>query len=262
MVAEIGKSIFLQENSKQMDKKDKSTTKTLCSIFRKKWIIIDEFHYHKVELKPINNHFIKNPFQRLPVKILLTENETNRLQNLTSKKQWVGEEFLIMQRLKLKRGMTQSNFLSFQEELQQLISDCIKCNIELPPSFVTFFSTYDYLSRFRFGDISFFLFYSLVPFPENKSCYLVPFLGDSQGFGWWSLLMHQNGEYCVVYRDLHWLEYPTGTEPAEYGEYFFCANSFEEFLVRISEDTVEKEKKKLYLWSDKEEYLKQLFFKF
>jgi len=211
--------------------------------FQKKWITLDEKYFSKVELGKLKYNTIKNPVKFFPVKIELNKKETDFLKSLELQKSWKGDEFLTLHKLKVKRGISLEHFDLFKEDLKLLNIQCKNKEIRLPNWFFNFFNNYDYLSRFRFRIISFYIGYGLIPFPEDDNYYLIPFLGDSQGFNWWGIMIDKNNEYCIVYRDLFWLENPEENESKEYGEYYYCSNTFEEFLRRLSFDLKENEKR-------------------
>lgn len=208
--------------------------------YKKRWVIIDEYEYSKIELVKLDERLLIEPINSFPPEIVLTDYELKQLSDLEKQKGWSGEEFYKMQQLQYRRGISQNSFQHYSDSFQQILEESKKINISVPTWFKYLFSSYKTLKRFRFGDIHFRIFEGIIPFPEFDNFYLIPFLGDSQGFCWWSILIDKASNYRIVYRDLHWREYPT----EEYGEYFICSNSFEEFLVRLSIDSISKENKK------------------
>ena len=84
---------------------------------------------------------------------------------------------------------------------------------------------------------------NLIQFADNPNYYLLPFLGNSQGFHWWYLLISpQTSEYCVLYNaysDKESIELHNDDELTN--EYIVVSQSFDEFLVRASADIIENE---------------------
>lgn len=209
--------------------------------FQRKWITISHFYPTKIELQDIDISLLLNPIDSFPPECNLNEEEWNTLQNLEKKEDgWSGSEFLKMRRLQIKRGLSIEGFSILSDTLQDIKIQAHSLGIDLPKWFLLFFETHRLLNRFRFDDIGFTLYHKIVPFPKNKNYYLIPFFGNSQGFCWWYLLINSLGEYCILYRDLHWEEKPEKDEPEELGEYYFCSSTFEEFLVRLSRDLIER----------------------
>jgi hypothetical protein len=213
--------------------------------YQNKWIIIDESEYEKIELTPIDKKLLENPINHFPNEIKLTIQETELLKKLEGKQNnYKHFEFSKMLELRYKRGFSNDEYHYYKEHLKSLIVQCQNKGIKLPKWFKTLFQSYDLLTRFRFGDIGFWIRERIIPFPQNENYFLIPFLGDSQGFCWWSVLIDKDSNYCIIYRDTKWNEEPLETEPKELGEYFLCSNTFEEFLIRLSIDTKDKEVKK------------------
>jgi hypothetical protein len=200
-----------------------------------KWIVIDELTYEKIDKPILEKDNIKNLEEFFPEEITLTKTEKERLRNLESKKGWYGEEFLEMRMLQQKRGIHELNFLKIQKSLFKIHLEFKMKGIELPVWFNRFFSNKKYLSRFRFGDISFQLWQGIMNHPRNPDWYLIPLLGDSQGYAWWGLIINEKGESIVTYQDTYWGEVPEEKE-------FRCSDSIEEFLFRMSRDMIKKEK--------------------
>lgn len=105
--------------------------------------------------------------------------------------------------------------------------------LNLPPSFVTFFKSPELQRRIRSNTDCFLdLCPEAIPIPDGNG-YLIRFLADSQGCVFWYLYFDlQPTDPAVVFSG-----YFIGTESekwdegeTEFGELFFCAESFEVFL--------------------------------
>ncbi len=206
----------------------------------RKWTVIDEHSFTKIEITTLDENLLKNPLSSFPQKNILNKEEVSQLQELENQNKWIGEEFLKLRKLQYKRGLTERQFEIYQKQLEHILAEAQPKGLKLPKWFITFFRNFEYVSRFKFSDISFWMPDGIVPFPNYNNYHLIPFLGDSQGFCWWSILIDDNSNYCIVYRDLHWRENPDESQPKEFGEYYVCSDTFEEFLVRLSIDTIVK----------------------
>ncbi|UZR99421.1 hypothetical protein [Chondrinema litorale] len=204
---------------------------------RKRWISLERNQYlKKVELDHIDTKLFSNLSYCLPPKIAITNEEESKLKELLLKDQWIGDEFLTMLRLKAKKGISPELFETYQVDLKVLEYSCSSLNFKLPESFQALFSNFEYLSRFRFFDVSFMLNEKIIPLLENGIGDLVPFMRGSEGFAWWFIMMKDQNDYRIVYRDLPYGEFPDKLEDKELGEYFICSDCFEEFVFRLSGD--------------------------
>ncbi|MBT28517.1 MAG: hypothetical protein CMO01_02570 [Thalassobius sp.] len=204
---------------------------------RKRWISLENHQYlKKIELDHIDTKLYSNLSYCLPSKIALNKEEENTLNELLLKDQWIGDEFLTMLRLKAKQGVSSELFEAYQIDLKVLENSCRSLNIKLPESFHKLFSNFEYLSRFRFYDVSFILNERVISFSENSVDHLIPFMKGSQGLAWWFIMINDKNNYRVVFGDLHYNEFPDKSEDKELSEFFICSESFEEFLYRLSRD--------------------------
>jgi hypothetical protein len=174
----------------------------------------------------------------------LNERENELITILEKRNEWTGEEFLALSKLRAKRGQSDQDFEVVQKYFAELQKDAKHKGIDLPNGFISFFNNHDFLARFRTGDLSFLTLEGLNIFPDNPNYFITPFLGDSQGFEWWYLVINKNSEYCILYNTYHWEEkgeFLSDGEPRP--QYFICADSFEEFIARLSADIVRFEEK-------------------
>ena len=211
--------------------------------YRKGWYNI--FERREVPFRNIDVSKIKNPFNHLPERFYLTEEEEEIIAlfyhrsetggSPQSKHIGIGNALVIWYMMLIeKRGWGYE-----EKDLKNLLKSCEKESIKLPQSFLQFFQTYDSQARFRTGDLSFTTYHQLAPFPDNEDYFIIPFFGDSQGFCWWYLLLNKSNEHCILYNDYHWAEVPLPDEPEP--EFIVCADSFEEFIVRLTEDIKKQE---------------------
>lgn len=211
---------------------------SFLTIIDEKWIVIDEKSYDKISKPTLDAENWQNLEDSFPSKIDLNEEEIEKLKYLEQKSDWLGKEFLEIRKLQKKRGISEDIFLEIQNSLKEIKSVLKKEEIQLPNWFQKFFSNLDYLSRFRFGDISFQVWRGVIKHPKNPDWYVIPLLGNSQGFCWWGLLLDRIGNSIVIYRDTFWEEDNNLNNEKE----FRCSDSLEEFLFRMSSDLIEKEK--------------------
>ena len=200
-----------------------------------KWVIMDEESYDKIPKSDIDSTSWDNLASYFPQKLDLSPKEKETLNQLEQKERWTGNEFLTMRLLQKKRGISESDFEKIQVSLRSIQLQLHKKGLVLPKWFSTFFESYDYLSRFRFDTISFQIWQGVLTHPKNAEWLLIPLVGDSQGFAWWGMIINSKGESIISYQDVHWEEAANQKE-------FRCADSIEEFLFRMSQDLIHKEK--------------------
>ena len=135
-----------------------------------------------------------------------------------------------------------------EKDLKILLKSCEEKKIRLPKSFLQFFQTPDFQARFRTEDLSFIPFARLTSFPEEENYYITPFFGGSQGSCYWYLLLNKASEYCILYNNFHLAEIDNRLPEEPEPEFIVCADSFEEFLVRLVEDIKIQEEGK---WEEK-----------
>lgn len=223
--------------------------------YRRAWINI----YDRTEkaFRNIEADKICAPFKYLPQRLFLTREEEALIALFDELEGVCGanDEYFLYALLRSKRVIGVEGFKVVQNRLRELQKDSEAKQISLPNTFLTFFQTHDYLARFRTSDFSFFPCKCLNVFPEDERYFITPFFGDSQGFCWWYLLLNQKGDYCILYNAYHWRETDSAPEDDPIGaEYIICADTFEEFIARLSEDIKIKERKKDFVQKINEQY--------
>ncbi len=218
--------------------------------YRKGWYNIDE--RREVPFRDIDASKIKNPFNHLPERLYLTEEEEEIIalyyyrsevgKNLKSKDTHLQNTLVFWyMMLYAKQVRSEKDFQWMQSDFLKTLKSCKEKEIKLPPSYLQFFQTYDFLVRLRTGDLRFIASHQLAPFPDNKNYYLLPFFGDSQGFSWWYLLLNKSNEHCILYNDYHWQDIGKQVSDEPEPEFIVCADSFEKFIVRLAEDIKKQE---------------------
>jgi len=205
--------------------------------YRSKWINISD--RKAIAFKDIEDHKIRNPFNHLPQKLILSEEEEELLMLLERDRGYETDEFLMYSILRSKIGIGVEGFKRIQSGLRKLLKDCEEKHINLPTTFLTFFQTYEYLNRFRTSDcgLTFTTSEGLNVFQEDERYFITPFLRSEEDYCWWYLLLNQKGEYCILYNDVYWRDKDFNFERDSVKfEYIICADSFEEFIVRLSRD--------------------------
>jgi hypothetical protein len=210
----------------------------------KKWRTINQLNNDLLKFEKLDKKLLINPVDSFPEKRILSKKQIIQLQKHEEKGgNWSGEEFLEMCQLKTIRGITSADFLFITEELEKIKGQAADIGIKIPKWFVFFFENRELINRFRVGCFSFFIYEGIVSFPNYEDYYLIPFFGDSQGYSWWHILINSKSEYRIVYRNYHWNEEPEEHEPKEAGTYYICSDTFEEFLIRLSIEQIQMEKK-------------------
>ena len=225
--------------------------------YRRGWYSI--FKNKEVPFSNVDASKFKAPFKHLPERLYLTEEEEEILalyyhrskaeENKKQKDIRIGSTLVVWyMMLYSKQVRSEKDFQWLQSDFLKSLKSCKEKEIKLPPSYLQFFQTYDFLVRLRPADLFFKTDQLLATFPDNKEYYLLPFFGDSQGFCWWYLLLNKANEHCILYNNYHWREIgdqlPDEPEP----EFIVCADSFEEFIVRLAEDIKNDEEGK---WEEK-----------
>jgi len=225
--------------------------------YRRGWFNI--FERKEVPYSSIDTTKFKTPFNHLPERFYLTEEE-KEIVALYYHRSATGEnkkmENIHLQNsiviwymmLHAKEVCNEEDFQVGLSCFQKLLRNCKEQRINLPQSFSRFFQTHDFKARFRTGDLMFITLEGLTPFPDNQNYFITPFFGDSQGFCWWYLLMNKASEYCILYNNYHWREIGRQLPEEPKPEFIICADSFEEFIVRLAEDIKNKEEGK---WEQK-----------
>ena len=149
-----------------------------------------------------------------------------------------------------EEGEGAAGFLALQEEeietgVPRLSDAAAEWGLRLPDTFARMFMDERYPQLFRsVTDCYFNLPERIVPAPDAGSAGLVRFYSDTQGRLHWYLYLTPEGDECVVASGAHlggsWVmrrlseqtnwRYEDEDDPA--GEFWFCAPSFAEFMVR------------------------------
>jgi uncharacterized protein (TIGR02996 family) len=135
-----------------------------------------------------------------------------------------------------------------QTAIPRLRAEAKSHGLTIPDPLVAFFEDERHLVSFRsVTDCFFNLPEQIVPAPECPEAGLVRFYSDSQGCLHWYLYLTPEGDECVVASGAHlggsWVSrrmaevdghpYRDDEDDEPRGEFWFCAPSFAEFIVRI-----------------------------
>ena len=146
-------------------------------------------------------------------------------------------------RIKYSYSGNEHILASFDEIVQQAKA----LDIKLPSSFLEFFNSSDYLSRIRWEETFLFHGDGIVPFPEAKGLFLITLVTENQGCCNWYLIIDKEGNNCVLFNFQCWSDYDTELPKNEIPfKYYLVADSFKEFIVRLSQDLIELEKEQPY----------------
>jgi hypothetical protein len=93
-----------------------------------------------------------------------------------------------------------------KEELDALVASGKRVGVEFPPGFITVMGSTDLIERFFLGGDFFSLGPSLVKCNSDDDSigYVIRFLSDQQGCGYWALYIAPGGYHCVLFgNDVH-----------------------------------------------------------
>lgn len=220
-------------------------------IFKKKWF---SFYYNDkengeiVDLPTISKDFLENPFSTLPEKVVLCDEELKLIEDFESQN-GSSEMFVKYMRLKYWKGPFKFNYNGWDKTLLSIKKQCEKLGILLPDTFVQMLEDESIIPRMRTGSSHFSLPDQVALFPGREDIYIITFHEDQQGGGFWSLVTDKRGNHCILFNYHPWdvenLMMSEGDEPFEF---FICAESIEEFIVRFSMDIRRKEGDPSFFW--------------
>lgn len=195
-----------------------------------------------VDWKPLSKQqLLKNPNNYLPEALTLNEKEEAILVELEKSAPWSSDDFRKMQKLKtIKYSALSTSFLA--EEIQKIKEQAQNLAITLPPFFINFFENPNLLGRIRW-EHTFLIYYTdIVPFPDNENLFIMTLVTENQGCCYWFLLMDKKGNHCILFNFHHWKEYAFVDKETETPfKYYIVAYSFEEFIIRLSQDLIKLE---------------------
>lgn len=198
----------------------------------------DEFLLDKKQLE--------TPFEYLPQEEILTNTELDRLKELESEENGFkdGREFYEMIKLQYRLGPDIYFHNKRRKHLNSIISKCSNLNIKLPDNFAKLMNSDKLVSRLRlgFGEID--LSDGVAPFDNGEDTFIITFIKDSQGCRFWYLMVDKCGSHKILYNPHHWSNQDKEiiSEDDAHFEYFICASSIEEFIVRLSYEIKIKER--------------------
>lgn len=215
----------------------------LKKLISKKWISFGK-ETLEIEAKSWVDKYEENPFDILPKEIILTSEEITWLEEKESKEEWEGDEWMKMRQLRYKKGLQKGVHELRRDNFQKILDKCKQERLTLPNNFVELIMNDNHIDRFRCSWSEFVNFHKLVRFPNKKNIFLIPFHQDTQGGCVWYLAIDKKGNHLVIY-------YPTSVSNDYEFEFeafkqdiFICAESINEFIIRMSFDfqTIEQEK--------------------
>ena len=218
----------------------------IFKMYEQKWASFSEVG-DLVDYTPItNSKMLSNPFEYLPKEANLSKEELKELKDLESGKgDWGGVSFLKMRILQLQRGWAHKLGNEFKIMVEKFEKYCNSIHVTLPKNYIKFIQNPNLIYRIRFSD-SFRIPEKLYDFPYAKGLYFTELIMENQGGCWWYLLMDKEGNNCVLFSHEEWHFNCLNRTPPDSFEFFICAHSFEDFIIRLSNELKKSEEKNPY----------------
>jgi len=142
-----------------------------------------------------------------------------------------------------RRGPSAEQHQKRREKFRHLKADVERRGLVLPGAFVDLVESDDYVSRLRHNCIWIQLPDDLVPMPSDQEFTLFLIFGESQGCGYWHLLLAPDGGHLVAFSEHPFglrNIYPNGHQPdlAAFKVYR-CADSFSQWIVNFFAESIE-----------------------
>lgn len=179
---------------------------------------------------------LANPFDYTPKIQVLTQKEHKLLAKLEKQNGWIGEEFITLRKLQLKRGQSNKQSKTRKENLYRLLKECEERGLKLPENFIKLFQDDKLFNRFRLGSSIFSLPRKLTYFPEKKDTFIICFHEDWECCFRYYLVIDLKGNHCIMLNnndDIYPYENTDKYSEEELG-IFIMADSFEEYIIKIS----------------------------
>lgn len=194
--------------------------------------------------RPLPADYETDPFKYLPPRIRLSDAEldlANRYQRGDFSGGYVASQIAFFQ-----GGPSAENHRRRRERFQQMRAEVDRLGLVLPPAYVALVESDDYVSRLRHGGIWLRIPDEVVPLPAAPDHMLYLIFYESQGCGYWHLLLSPDGGHVVTTSGYHFgirYEYPggRGPNPAEF-EVYQCALSFAAWIVNYFAECVEDDR--------------------
>lgn len=193
-------------------------------------------HYEDDTSFDIPLKVLHQPFDYAPTEQLLTKQEEELLAKLEKQNSWEGKDFLTLSKLELKRGNNDKQAKLRSEKLENLLKECSEKGLKLPLNFIKLFQEDKLFNRFRLGSSVFTLPRKVTYFSEKKDIFIICFHQDWQCCFRYYLVIDLKGDHCIMLN--HNTEgYPyedTENYSPDALEFFVCADSFEEYIIKIA----------------------------
>ena len=222
--------------------------KTLLKKYKRKWLSHLDYSFDTY-LPITDKNILENPFDYLPPVLSLSSEEQEELKQIEETSQdWTGDEVIRMQMLRLKRGWywKEEGHQYIEKYLNEITQQANKLGITLPINLLKFYQDNMLINRIRWSH-SFSFREKIVPFPEQKGLFLLTFIIENQGCCYWYILLDKQGNHCILYNNHPWDTQPSDILPDDGPfEYYICADSFEDFIVRLSQELIKREQQPRY----------------
>jgi hypothetical protein len=191
---------------------------------------------HREQKRPLPADFANEPLKYLPPRISLSESD------LALAAQYELGDFsggyITSQIAFFRRGPTPERNRERREKFRRLRTEVDRCGLTLPDAFVELVESDDAVARLRHDTIWLRLPDELAPLPSDPDCRLFLIFSESQGGGYWYLLLARDGGHAVAYSELYPFgihnAFLPGYEPDLHSvEVYQCAGSFPEWIVNF-----------------------------
>lgn len=138
-----------------------------------------------------------DPFEYLPPRCSLSDEELE----LAAKyeRSDISGGYIRSQIAHFRKPKSQERHTDRKQQVSKIVAAADAGGFGLPSSFLKLVQTDDCVDRIRHNTIWLNLFSELVPFQHDPKYALLEMFYESQGCGYWALLLGPDGFHCVVY---------------------------------------------------------------
>jgi hypothetical protein len=182
---------------------------------------------------PLPADYETNPFKYLPPRLTLSDAELE-LASRYNRGDFSGG-YIASQIAFFRCGPSAENHRRRRERFQRMRAEVDRLGLVLPPAYVELVESDDHVSRLRHNNIWLRIPDEIVPLPSAPDHMLYLIFYESQGCGYWHLLLSPDGGHVVTTSEHHFgirYEYPglRQPDPAAF-EVYQCAESFPAWIV-------------------------------
>jgi hypothetical protein len=185
-----------------------------------------------------------DPFKYLPPRLTLSDAELD-LAGRYERCDFSGG-YVTSQIAYFRRGPTAEHHRRRREKFQIIRAEVERLGLVLPPAYIELVESDDFVSRLRHNNIWLRIPDEIVPLPSAPDHLLYLIFYESQGCGYWHLLLAPDGGHIVTTSDYPFGlrdQYPAGLSPDPAGfEIYQCAGSFAAWIVNYFADCLEQDR--------------------